>query len=159
MPAAIRPPEKLAVVVFIHSGAYSLGASNDLFTGADFLIEKNVILVSFNYRLNVFGFMSLGNARYSGNMGLKDQRLALQWVRQNIHQFGGDPNRVTLLGSSAGSSAVHLHVLSGSSNNFQRSILMSGTAATVWAISPIVNHRRRMMAFGGETVQKMYIFV
>merc|ERR1712227_76126 len=65
-----------------------------------------------NYRLAALGFMSFGNDVVRGNMGLKDQQLAIQWVRYNIHHFGGDPNRITIFGESAGAISVQAHVLS-----------------------------------------------
>lgn len=58
--------------------------------------------MTFNYRLGPAGFMSLGTKEYSGNMGLKDQLLALQWVNDNIHEFGGDAKKITIFGHSAG---------------------------------------------------------
>ena len=68
----------------------------------DKLLTEDVVYVAMNYRLHALGFTSFGNDVVSGNMGLKDQQLAIQWVRANIHHFGGDPNRITIAGESAG---------------------------------------------------------
>lgn len=87
---------------WIHGGAFFGGSANDNLYGPDFLIEKRVILVSTNYRLGVLGFLSLDLPEYSGNMGLKDVQLALKWANKNIEHFGGDRNRITIFGHSAG---------------------------------------------------------
>lgn len=69
-------------------------------------------------------------------MGLKDQLLALKWTNENIHHFGGDKNRITLYGNSAGSSSVHAHIVSPACKGlFQRAILASGTINNPWAVS------------------------
>lgn len=94
--------QKFAVIFFIHGGGFSEGSANDYFYGPDFLLEQNVILVTTNYRLGTFGFMSLNTKTYSGNMGMKDQQLALKWTYRNIRAFGGDQQRITLMGQSAG---------------------------------------------------------
>lgn len=70
--------EKLAVLVYIHGGAFQINSGSDQFHGPDFLLEQNLIFVSLNYRLGVLGFLSLDSPEYSGNMGLKDQQLALK---------------------------------------------------------------------------------
>lgn len=144
-----NPTRKYAVMVFIYGGGYYEGGIDDLLYGPDFLVGKDVVLVTFNYRLSAFGFMSLGTAEYPGNMALKDQQLALRWVNEYIQQFGGDPNRVTLFGESAGGSSVHLQMLTKTPHrHFQRAILMSGTSSSFWAISRQSDNRQRMMDFG-----------
>ena len=97
--------------------------------------EENIIVVSMQYRVASLGFLYLGTADAPGNAGLFDQNLALRWVRDNIHHFGGDPNRVTLFGESAGAVSVSLHLLSALSRDlFQRAILESGSPTAPWAI-------------------------
>lgn len=92
----------MAVLFFIHGGGYIEGSGNDYLNGNDFITEQHVILVTINYRLGIFGFLSLDLPEYSGNMGLKDQQMALKWVNANIDRFGGDNRRITLIGHSAG---------------------------------------------------------
>merc|ERR1712227_568988 len=98
------------VMVWIHGGGFTIG-SKDLYR-MDELLTEDVVYVAMNYRLAALGFMSFGNDVVSGNMGLKDQQLAIQWVRYNIHHFGGDPNKITIFGESAGAISVQAHVLS-----------------------------------------------
>ena len=88
-------------------------------------------MVSINYRLGNLGFLSLAESELSGNMGLRDQTMALQWVQSNIEQFGGDPNRVTISGESAGSYSVFYHMMSPKSKNlFQQVIGQSGSVVS-----------------------------
>ena len=88
-----------------------------------------VILVATNYRLGPLGFLSMGNNIIPGNAGMKDQVMALNWVKDNIENFGGDPNLVTIFGESAGSESVAMHIISPMSKGlFQRGIMQSGTA-------------------------------
>lgn len=146
----IKSDDKLTVMFYIHGGGWFEGAGNDDYLGPDFLLKENVILVTINYRLAIFGFLSLGTAEFSGNMGLKDQRAALRWVNENIHYFGGDTNKITVFGHSAGSGSSHLQLLSSPSTKglFQRMIAMSGTALNSWAIHARGEHIQSAYAFG-----------
>ena len=88
-------------------------------------------MVSINYRLGSLGFLSLANDVVPGNFGLLDQVLALEWVQRNSKEFGGDPNKVTIMGESAGSWSVHYHMLSPLSTNlFHQVIGQSGTSVS-----------------------------
>ena len=88
------PRELKPVMVFIHGGGYLSGDGGDDFYGAEHFMDRGVVLVTLNYRLGPFGFLSLGDDVVPGNQGLWDQRMALEWVRDNIAVFGGDPNKV-----------------------------------------------------------------
>lgn len=84
----------------------------------------------------VTGFMSTGDLASPGNYGLKDQALALKWIQQNINNFGGDKNRVTIFGQSAGAASVMYHMLSpNSAGLFHRAIANSGSPLCLWAYS------------------------
>lgn len=100
------------VIVFIHSGGFyeSSGRSDEF--GPQYLIHRNVVLVTMNYRLSVLGFLSTGTKEAPGNNGLKDQVMALRWVKEHIESFGGDPNSITIMGYSAGALSVTLHMVS-----------------------------------------------
>ena len=98
------------VMFWIHGGGFAVG-SKDLYRMRG-LIEEDVILVTINYRLHALGFLSFGNDVVSGNMGLRDQQLAILWVRENIREFGGDPEKITIFGESAGGMSVQAQLLS-----------------------------------------------
>lgn len=95
------PKTPLPVFVWIHGGGFVCGSGSTLLYGPDYLVEKDVIVVTINYRLNIFGFLSLKDSKVGvpGNAGLKDQTMALKWVKQNIECFGGDPNNITIAGN------------------------------------------------------------
>lgn len=135
----LSPVDPLPVLVFIHGGAYYFGSGQ--WFGPEFLMNENLIVVTFNYRLGPFGFLALESPEYSGNAGLKDQLLALQWVHQNIYRFGGDNARITLFGHSAGASSAHLlSLLPQSRGLIKRAILASGSALVPWAFSGYRSH-------------------
>ncbi|XP_044593022.1 juvenile hormone esterase-like [Cotesia glomerata] len=123
-------------MVWINGGAFFSGAGDDDFFGPDYLIEKDIVLVTINYRLGILGFLNLDDEEASGNQGLKDQVMALKWVQQNIAQFGGDPNNVTIFGESAGEASVHYLNLSPLARGlFHKSIMQSGVATNPWAFT------------------------
>ncbi|KIW00240.1 uncharacterized protein PV09_08132 [Verruconis gallopava] len=95
-----------AVMVWIYGGAFSVGATSAVwYSPARYAAEHDVVAVSFNYRLSLFGF-NMATFTEEKNPGLLDQRLALEWVRDNIAAFGGDPKRITVFGESAGGFSV-----------------------------------------------------
>merc|ERR1712055_561781 len=123
---------KLPVMVYIHGGSFMLGGY--IGAGSGKLLERDMILVAIQYRVGPLGFMCLPDDEVAGNMGLLDQNLALQWVRKNIVYFGGDPDRVTIQGESAGSASVTYHMLSEMSESyFHQAIAESGSAISGWA--------------------------
>lgn len=103
--------------------------------GPEYLFLHDVILVTLNYRLEVLGFLCLDTPEVPGNAGIKDQVLALRWIKRNIAKFGGDPDNITIFGESSGAGAVCYHMLSPMSNGvFNKAIVQSGTAIDDWAI-------------------------
>lgn len=115
------------VLVLIHGGFFTHGGSESPSLDMSQLTTRGVVCVSFNYRLNAFGFLYTGVPEVPGNMGLYDQQLALQWVKKHIQYFGGDPNRITVIGQGAGAVATAYHLLNPVSQQlFRRVILQSG---------------------------------
>jgi carboxylesterase type B len=104
---------------------------------AKYMMDNDVVLVTIAYRLGSFGFLNTeGGSDAYGNMGLKDQVLALQWIQDNIEAFNGEKNLVTIAGESAGGASVHYHLLSDKSKGlFSRAVSMSGTALSPWAFT------------------------
>ncbi|XP_078662203.1 cholinesterase 1-like [Branchiostoma floridae x Branchiostoma belcheri] len=131
-------PHDGAVMVWIHGGGFIVGSATKWGLAGQFLAAtEHLLVVSMNYRLGALGFLALGTDDAPGNMGLLDQQLALQWVQDNIERFGGNPDRVTIFGTSAGAASVHFHLLSPSSSGLhQRAILQSGAAFSNWALTP-----------------------
>uniref|UniRef100_A0A336L6Y7 CSON005915 protein n=1 Tax=Culicoides sonorensis TaxID=179676 RepID=A0A336L6Y7_CULSO len=145
---------KLPVMIYIHGGAFIFGSGNVAEHSPEYLVQEDVIVVTFNYRLNVLGFMHLPSVGIIGNQGFRDQRLVFKWVQENIEKFGGDPNNVTLFGHSAGAAAVHLHMmLPGSKKYFHKAILQSGAATMDWFMQfePEENARRIAKLLGCES--------
>ncbi|XP_071119060.1 acetylcholinesterase-like isoform X2 [Haliotis cracherodii] len=126
---------QMAVLVHIHGGSNhaGMGAMLDM----DLLsAQGRIIVINFNYRLSALGFLNGGRPEFPGNYGLLDQTAALQWVSRNIHFFGGDPNKVTVEGHSAGAADVGYHIVSPLSKGlFRFAIIQSGSPTAHWASS------------------------
>ncbi|XP_013793998.1 acetylcholinesterase-like isoform X1 [Limulus polyphemus] len=132
-----RPrPKNAAVLVWIFGGGFYSGTTTlDVYDAKIFASEENIIIVSMNYRVASLGFLFFGRPDSPGNAGLYDQLMALEWVRDNIANFGGNPQNVTLFGESAGGVSVGLHLLSSLSRNlFSQAIMQSGSATSPWAV-------------------------
>lgn len=139
--APSAPSSRRPVLVWLHTGAFQAANSNQAATdGRRFAQERGIVVVAPNYRLGALGFLAHSaltseDPSYpsSGNYGLADQRAALEWVRDNIAAFGGDPRNVTIDGTSAGAVSVALHLTSPASRGlFHRAIMQSSYATSRW---------------------------
>ncbi|KAM7088092.1 LOW QUALITY PROTEIN: bile salt-activated lipase-like [Ciconia maguari] len=132
----------MPVMIWIYGGAFLVGGgqganflNNYLYDGEEIAVRGNVIVVTINYRLGPLGFLSTGDANLPGNYGLKDQHMAIAWVKRNIKAFGGDPENITIFGESAGAASVSLQTLSPKNKGlFKRAISQSGVGLCSWAI-------------------------
>ncbi|XP_070551744.1 acetylcholinesterase-like [Ptychodera flava] len=137
-------------MVWIHGGGFSIGSATQdgLYDATALAAIGDVIVVSINYRLGMFGFFATGDEHAPGNYGLHDQVAALKWVKENIEAFGGDPDRVTVFGESAGGCSVDMLLLSPLSDGlFHRAIMQSGTA-TIGGILQKINPKQTTVAHG-----------
>ena len=130
-PDSVKAGDKLPVLFYIHGGGFTGGCGHEKHFDGPVWPAKGVIGVTINYRLGPMGFMCLPElkqeAGFTGNYGLFDQLTALQWVRDNIASFGGDPENITIMGQSAGAMSVQQHCLSPLSEGmFRRAVMSSG---------------------------------
>ncbi len=132
-PADCKPDSGLPVLFWIHGGAFMHGCGSEKEFDGEGFAKKGVILVTVNYRVNAFGFFAHSELEretaegVSGNYGILDQIFALRWVRENIAAFGGDPEKVTIFGQSAGCMSVQTIISSPLSKGMMRgAILQSG---------------------------------
>ncbi|MCI4591995.1 carboxylesterase family protein [Sphingobium sp. BYY-5] len=141
--------ERLPVYVWIHGGAFVAGSGNP-YDGTHLARMGGIIVVTINYRLGVLGFVNFGDAlddpSIPSNLGLRDQIAALQWVRDNIEAFGGDPSHITIGGQSAGSMSVALLLHAPLAHGlFQQAIMQSGATS-------LIHSRTRSEAIGRNYV-------
>ena len=124
-PTTPPPPGGFPVIMFIHGGMFTWGSGGiPLYDGGRWSTNDNVIIVTINYRLNIFGALFTGST--DANVNVLDQRMALKWIHDNIHVFNGDKTRVVLSGQSAGATSVGIHMVSpGSWPYFQRAAVIS----------------------------------
>ncbi|KAF7562671.1 hypothetical protein G7046_g1491 [Stylonectria norvegica] len=118
-PKATSATSRLPVMIYIHGGSFWSGQNSEITITPDGMIQQSVqnvlpiIHVAMNYRFGAFGFAQSNALKDEGseNAGLRDQRLAIEWVRDNIEHFGGDPNKITIFGQSSGGLSVGMHIL------------------------------------------------
>ncbi|XP_037033649.1 venom carboxylesterase-6-like [Bradysia coprophila] len=135
--------EKKPVLFWVHGGGFTEGGHREALYGPDFLLAEDVVVVAVQYRLGIFGFLNLGEGNYTGNMGLKDQQLALKWVYFNIENFSGNKREILLFGESAGGASTTFHMLNKESRKyFTRAMVMSGSVYSYFAFTA-TNHREK----------------
>ena len=130
------------VMVFIHGGAFTSGSSREIPRLGEALVrEGDVVFVNFNYRLGALGYLDFSRystpaRQFESNLGLRDQLAALRWVRDNIREFGGDPDNVTVFGESAGATAITTMLAVPTAEGlFARAIIESAAPAAVYPTS------------------------
>ncbi|RTE79001.1 hypothetical protein BHE90_006494 [Fusarium euwallaceae] len=143
-PAGVKPGDNLPVGVWVHGGSYVNGGSRDPRYNLSYIVEQSVkenkpiIAASINYRVSYWGFMFSNEMEEAGagNLGLKDQRLALEWLQDNIGAFGGSPDKVTIWGESAGARSLGMQLVAYDGNHgnlFRGAILESGSPVAKFA--------------------------
>lgn len=140
------------VMVWIHGGAYTMGSGN-VYDGASFARNGDVVVVTLNYRLGVLGFAPLDHLdpdlAGSGNNGIRDQIAALEWVRDHIKTFGGDPGNVTIFGESAGGGSISAILASPAADGlYRRAIIQSGAAGFGPAVGQEILSSQLLAAIG-----------
>ncbi|EDW81355.1 uncharacterized protein Dwil_GK11069 [Drosophila willistoni] len=162
----LKSEKPLPVMVWIYGGGFQCGeATRDLYS-PDYFMKHDVILVTFNYRLGALGFLSLADRDLDvpGNAGLKDQVMALRWIRDNIAQFNGDPNNITVFGESAGASSIQIMMSTEKTRGlFHKGIQMSGSSLCGWANQRNENWAYRLASRlgykGSDNEKEVYRFL
>ena len=147
------------VLVFLHGGGYIGGngfteLNCDFYDGQGLAKDIGAIVITINYRVGIFGFLAhpelFEESGTTGNYGIQDQREALKWIRNTASSFGGDPNRVTVMGQSAGATSVLHHLLLPRSEGlFSKAISMSGYGVT-WSLEKAYNRSRSLLSHLGS---------
>jgi para-nitrobenzyl esterase len=151
---------KRPVMIYIHGGGFAIGSGALTLVADRFVAEQDVVLVGVNHRLNVFGYTYLGaiDPKYadSGNVGQLDLIAALQWVRDNIAHFGGDPSNVTIFGESGGGGKVStLMAMPGAKGLFRRAIVESGSHLAVRTKEAATENTNYMLSALGLTASQV----
>lgn len=151
------PADPLPVMVWLHGGAYLYGAGSQSLYDGSALVVDGVLVVTLNYRLGAFGFLDLSRCgepgEFDSNLALRDVLLALEWVQRNIAAFGGDPERVTVFGESAGGGLVTtLLAVPRAEGLFQRAIAQSSPASSVYGEERAFRAARRFLTALGVSV-------
>ncbi|MBR1759778.1 MAG: carboxylesterase family protein [Schwartzia sp.] len=148
--------KNLPVMVFIHGGGCQSGGGSDpLYNGSNFAAANDVVFVNFNYRLNIFGFVNFAAidpafADCGGYLGTKDQIAALRWIKENISEFGGNPDNITIFGESAGAiSCMFLSIIPAAQGIFNKAIFQSGSVSMHNKPEYTAQLAERFMELGG----------
>ncbi|MBQ9581440.1 MAG: carboxylesterase/lipase family protein [Synergistaceae bacterium] len=143
--------KKRPVMVWLHGGGFSAGASavEDIYNGENLSRKGDAVIVSINHRLNIYGFLDLSaygeEYKYSGNLGVMDLVFALEWVKENIKSFGGDPDNITLFGQSGGGAKIlALMETPAAKNLFNKAIIQSGAVDLMGITLPDQSTSRRI---------------
>lgn len=129
LPSEMNDDALKPVIVFIHGGGFHTGSAL-LEAGPRYLMDRDIVYVNMNYRLGFLGFFATGSKEVPGNMGMKDQVLALKWIRANIRNFGGNPDKITISGMSAGGFAVTSLMVSPIAQNLFHGVIAHSGAIT-----------------------------
>lgn len=159
---ALNDGKSRPVMVWLHGGGFRRGSgAYNYYNGSNLAQDEDVVVVNINHRLNVFGYLylaELGGDRYreSGNVGSLDMVAALQWVRDNIHEFGGDPNNVTIFGESGGGAKVcTVMTMPSAKGLFHRGIVQSGPMLRGKEASIATDHAERILHKLGITPSRL----
>ncbi len=129
-PAQATPASKLPVIVFLYGGGFTIGSSGMANYDGEAMAKAGAVFINFNYRVGAFGFLAhpeltREQGGHSGNYGIMDQTLALRWIRENVARFGGDPDKVLIMGQSAGAGSVIAQIFSPQAKGLFRAAVMS----------------------------------
>ncbi|XP_017845020.1 esterase B1 [Drosophila busckii] len=158
----IKSEQPLPVMVYIYGGAFTIGGATREAYGPDYFMSKNIVLVTLNYRVDCLGFLSLKDPSLNvpGNAGLKDQVLALKWIKQYISHFNGDANNITVFGESAGGCSTHYMMCTEKTRGlFHKAIPMSGTLHNYWSNTPPADFAFRLAKHHGYTGENVDSYV
>jgi para-nitrobenzyl esterase len=136
------------VMVWLHGGGFAYGSGAwPIYDGANLAAHGDVVVVTINHRLNVFGYLDLPGVEGAGNFGMLDIVMALKWVRDNIETFGGDPTKVTIFGESGGGAKVsYLLAMPGAKGLFHKAIIESGPGVRAVPAERAANLRKDLLA-------------
>uniref|UniRef100_A0A8C4X709 Carboxylic ester hydrolase n=1 Tax=Erpetoichthys calabaricus TaxID=27687 RepID=A0A8C4X709_ERPCA len=145
-PAEAGRESRLPVMIWIHGGSFIFGGAVQ-YDGSALAAYENVVVVVIQYRLGIMGFFSTGDDHSPGNWGLLDQLASLQWIQENINNFGGDPNSVTIFGESAGGCSVSALIFSPLSRGlFHKAISESGVLFFPGVLTKDVKQNNKVLA-------------
>ncbi|KAG6460605.1 hypothetical protein O3G_MSEX012098 [Manduca sexta] len=128
VPKDANANNKKAVFVWFYGGGFFVGYAG--LYGGKYLVQRDIVVVTVNYRLGPYGFLCLNDPKVPGNQGLKDQIAALRWIKANIGAFGGDPTKIAIAGESYGGGAVDFHLYSKYEQLFDKAIIQSASVFT-----------------------------